>query len=68
IGVIAGIGIHPSQRGKKISFPLLEATLNWLTTQKDVHTLQCDVFENNIVSRNLFTSLGFKEVDEVFLS
>ena len=67
VGVIAGIGIHPNQRGKKISFPMLSQAIEWLLTQKEVETIQCDVFENNLVSKSLFESLGFKQIDDVYL-
>ena len=67
VGVIAGIGIHPNQRGKKISFPMLNQAIEWLLTQKQVETIQCDVFENNLVSKSLFESLGFKQIDDVYL-
>ncbi|MHA2294626.1 MAG: GNAT family N-acetyltransferase [Candidatus Hodarchaeales archaeon] len=66
IGAIAGIGVHPSKRGKKITLPLINKSLRYLT-DKNVDVIQADIYELNIPSLRLFYSLGFREVGETYL-
>lgn len=54
-------------RGEGFSVGKLSHSIEWLINQKDVMTIQCDVFENKFISKSLFESLGFKEVDEIYL-
>lgn len=67
VGVICGVGVHPSQRGKKIALALLQETIRQLVNIENISTLQADVLESNGASRHLFSSLGFHMVNEVFL-
>ena len=66
-GVIAGIGVHPSSRGKNVALALVNKTLRYLV-DRDVDTIQADIYEMNIPSLRFFSSLGFQEVGETFLA
>lgn len=66
IGVIAGIGVMPKFRGKKIALAIAIAVVDWF--QKiGVKKLQCEVYENNDVSYRFISSLGFHKVGEMYL-
>jgi sporulation protein YlmC with PRC-barrel domain/ribosomal protein S18 acetylase RimI-like enzyme len=66
-GCIAGIGVHPSNRGKGISLAMAKKTVEYFAEINDIESIQADVYENNIPSLNLFSSLGFKEVGITYL-
>ena len=66
IGVIAGIGVMPKFRGKKIALAIAKAVVDWF--QKiGVKKLQCEVYENNDVSYRFISSFGFHKVAEMYL-
>ncbi|MFX0093882.1 MAG: GNAT family N-acetyltransferase [Candidatus Hodarchaeota archaeon] len=67
VGTIAGIGVSPEHRGKKISLALIDNAINYLIN-KQVDKIQADIYEQNVPSLKLFSSLGFKEVGEVYLT
>ncbi|MCY3414257.1 MAG: GNAT family N-acetyltransferase [Candidatus Heimdallarchaeota archaeon] len=67
VGVIAGIGIHHRQRGKKYSSALMAEVLEKFE-QHQVEFLQADVLVKNNASLGLFNSYGFIEVDDFYLS
>jgi ribosomal 30S subunit maturation factor RimM/ribosomal protein S18 acetylase RimI-like enzyme len=66
IGVISGIGIHPNHRGKKISLLLFKKAMDYFSSQ-EIDLIQADIFDSNTPSLNLFSSFGFKQIDEIFL-
>lgn len=66
IGVIAGIGVMPKFRGKKVALALATTIIDWFN-KKQVSKLQCEVYEYNDISYNFISSLGFHEVGEMFL-
>lgn len=66
-GVIAGIGVHPSSRGKNVALTLVNQALRYLIDH-DVDAIQADIYEMNMPSLRLFSSLGFQEVGETFLA
>ncbi|MFW9929380.1 MAG: GNAT family N-acetyltransferase [Candidatus Thorarchaeota archaeon] len=66
VGVIAGIGVMPKFRGKKVALSLTKTILGWFS-EMDVVKLQCEVYEFNEVSYNFISSLGFHEVGEMYL-
>ncbi len=66
IGVVAGIGVHPLHRGKYIALALIDRSLKYLI-ENQVDKIQADIYELNIPSLKLFSSLGFREVGETFL-
>ena len=67
IGVIAGIGVMPKFRGKKVALALATTIVEWFNTKK-VSKLQCEVYEYNDISYNFISSLGFHEVGEMYLN
>ncbi|MHA2327548.1 MAG: N-acetyltransferase family protein [Candidatus Hodarchaeales archaeon] len=66
VGVIAGIGVHPSKRGRNVALALINQSLRFLIAN-NVDTIKADIYEINIPSLRLFSSLGFSEVAETFL-
>ena len=66
-GSIAGIGVHPSNRGRNVALALTKHSLKYMITN-DVDTIQADIYEMNTPSLRLFRSLGFREVGEIFLA
>jgi ribosomal protein S18 acetylase RimI-like enzyme len=66
VGAIAGIGVHPLYRGKYIALALIDRCLKYLI-ENQVDKIQADIYELNIPSLKLFSSLGFHEVGETFL-
>ncbi|MFX0124103.1 MAG: GNAT family N-acetyltransferase [Candidatus Hodarchaeota archaeon] len=67
IGIIAGIGVHPSCRGRNIALALIQKSLRYMI-DKEVDMIQADIYEMNVPSLRLFSSLGFCEVGEMFLA
>ncbi|MHA1990715.1 MAG: GNAT family N-acetyltransferase, partial [Candidatus Hodarchaeales archaeon] len=67
IGVIAGIGVMPKFRGKKVALALATTIVEWFN-KKQVSKLQCEVYEFNDISYNFISSLGFHEVGEMYLN
>jgi len=65
-GVIAGIGVDPRYRRRKIAF-LLAARAAEYFTQNSVDELICEVFEENRVSINFIRSFGFQPTGEIYL-
>ncbi|MFQ5981130.1 MAG: GNAT family N-acetyltransferase [Candidatus Heimdallarchaeota archaeon] len=67
IGVICGIGVHPSHRGKRVALALLNRASRYLINNQ-VDRIQADILDVNIPSLKLFSSLGFREVGETHLA
>jgi ribosomal protein S18 acetylase RimI-like enzyme len=67
VGIIAGIGIHHRHRGKKFSTALL-ANMFVKLKEENVEIVRCDILVKNKASLGLFSSYGFKEVDDFYLS
>lgn len=67
IGVICGIGVHPSHRGKRVALALLNRALKYLINNQ-VDRIQADILDVNIPSLKLFSSLGFREIGETLLA
>lgn len=67
IAAIAGVGIHHKARGRGLSTAFLKYIVDWITDKKEYTWLEADILTSNDVSIGLFTSLGFKKVDEFFL-
>ncbi|MFX1513332.1 MAG: GNAT family N-acetyltransferase [Promethearchaeota archaeon] len=67
IGAIAGIGVHPSHRGKYIAMVLIDYSLRHLINSP-VDKIQADIYELNIPSLRLFSSLGFREIGDIYLT
>lgn len=67
IGVIAGIGVHPKFRRKKVAQKLAIELGKWFLARPDLVKLQCEVFEENIVSQKFISSFGFQIVGEMFI-
>ncbi|UCG90400.1 MAG: GNAT family N-acetyltransferase [Candidatus Heimdallarchaeota archaeon] len=67
IGVLAGVGVHPSCRGRNIALALLNKSLRYMI-DKNVDIIQADIYELNMPSLKLFSSLGFREIGETFLA
>jgi len=68
IGVIAGIGVMPKFRGKKVALALATTIIEWFSKKKNINKLQCEVYEYNDISYNFISSLGFHEVGEMYLN
>lgn len=67
IGVIAGIGVHPKFRRKKVAQRLAIELGKWFLERKDLVKLQCEVYEENIVSQKFISSFGFRIVGEMYI-
>ena len=67
IGVIAGIGVHPKFRRKKVAQKLAIEIGKWFLSRKDLKKLQCEVYEENVVSQQFISSFGFQIVGEIFI-
>lgn len=67
IGVIAGMGVHPKFRRKKVALKLALAMGQWFLNKDDIKTLQCEVYEKNTVSYKFISSFGFVKIDEFYL-
>ncbi|MHA2362663.1 MAG: GNAT family N-acetyltransferase [Candidatus Hodarchaeales archaeon] len=67
IGVIAGIGVHPRHRRKRVALTIAVAMGEWFLERKDLIKLQCEVYEKNQVSKLFISSLGFEIVGEMNL-
>ena len=64
IGVISMIGIDPAHRGKGLSRPVLLAGMEYLRS-RDVKYIQLDVDSENTPAVKLYSSIGFKVVEEL---
>ena len=64
IGVISMIGIDPAYRGKGLSRPVLLAGMEYLRSQ-EVKYIQLDVDSENTPAVKLYSSIGFKVVEEL---
>lgn len=67
IGVIAGIGVHPKFRRKKVAQRLAIELGKWFQSRPDLVKLQCEVYEQNLVSQQFISSFGFKIVGEIYI-
>ncbi|MFW9915478.1 MAG: GNAT family N-acetyltransferase [Candidatus Thorarchaeota archaeon] len=67
IGAIAGIGVHPSYRGKSVALALFDRSLEYLI-ENNADKIQADIFDLNLPSLKLFSSLGFQEIGETHLA
>ena len=67
IGVIAGIGVHPKFRRKKVAQRIAVELGNWFLSRSDLVKLQCEVYEENLVSQQFISSFGFQIVGELFI-
>jgi len=67
IGVIAGIGVHPKHRRKKIALKIALEMGKWFLQRSDLIALQCEVYHENITSQKFISSFGFRIVGEIFL-
>ena len=66
IGVIAGIGVIPNYRRRKIALRLALKAYEFFQ-ENNVSELVCEVYEKNHLSYNFIKSLGFKEAGEIYL-
>ena len=64
VGVISMIGIDPAYRGKGLSRPVLLAGMEYLRS-RDVKYIQLDVDSENTPAVKLYSSIGFKVVEEL---
>ncbi len=67
IGVIAGIGVHSKFRRKKVAQKLAIELGKWFLSRTDLIKLQCEVYEENLVSQKFISSFGFQIVGEIFI-
>lgn len=65
-GVIAGIGVDPRYRRKRIAFFLATRAAKYFA-QHDVLELVCEVFHENKISYQFIRSFGFTETDTIYL-
>ncbi len=65
-GVIAGIGVDPRFRRKRIAF-LLAAKAAQFFTENDVIELICEVYHENKVSYNFIRNFGFSLSGTIYL-
>ncbi|MFX1517556.1 MAG: GNAT family N-acetyltransferase, partial [Promethearchaeota archaeon] len=65
-GVIAGIGVDPRYRRKRIAF-LLAARAAKYFARNDVMELVCEVYHENKISYNFIRSFGFTETGIIYL-
>ncbi|MHA1975043.1 MAG: GNAT family N-acetyltransferase [Candidatus Hodarchaeales archaeon] len=65
-GVIAGIGVDPRYRRRKIAF-LLAAKAAEYFTENAVDELLCEVYFENKISYNFIRNFGFQNTGEIFL-
>ena len=65
-GVIAGIGVDPRYRRKRIAF-LLAARAAKYFAQHNVMELVCEVYHENKISYNFIRSFGFTETGTIYL-
>jgi ribosomal protein S18 acetylase RimI-like enzyme len=66
VGAIAGIGVLPKYRGKKIGLQLLRHSVNYFE-DKGIEKLICEVYEHNEASLAMFKGLGMEIVGEMIL-
>jgi sporulation protein YlmC with PRC-barrel domain/ribosomal protein S18 acetylase RimI-like enzyme len=65
-GCIAGIGVLPSEREKGYSLAMTTKAITHFAKNPRIEKVQADVFAGNIASLNLFNSLGFQAIDEIY--
>ena len=66
VGAIAGIGVLPKNRGRKIGLKLLKHAIEFFK-DKNIEKIVCEVYEHNQASMNLFKCLGMEIVGEMIL-
>lgn len=66
VGAIAGIGVLPKFRGRKIGLLLLKQSIEYFK-DKGIKKLICEVYEHNEASLKMFQSLGMKIVGHMIL-
>ncbi|OLS19443.1 MAG: Mycothiol acetyltransferase [Candidatus Heimdallarchaeota archaeon LC_2] len=66
VGAIAGIGVLPKYRGRKIGLLLLQHSIEFFK-DKGIEKLICEVYEHNEASLKMFQSLGMKIVGHMIL-
>lgn len=66
VGAIAGIGVLPKFRGRKIGLQLLRHSINYFK-DKGIEKLICEVYEHNEASLSMFKSLGMEIVGKMIL-
>lgn len=66
VGAIAGIGVLPKYRGRKIGLTLLKHAIDYFR-DKNVEQLICEVYHENEASLHMFKGLGMKIVGEMIL-
>lgn len=65
-GVIAGLGVDPRYRRKKIGFLLAAKAAEFFSSQ-NVSELVCEVYHENEISYNLISNFGFTRTGIVYL-
>lgn len=65
-GVIAGIGVDPRYRRKRIAFLLAARAANYFA-KNNVMELVCEVYHENKISYNFIRSFGFTETGTIYL-
>ncbi len=65
-GIIAGIGVRPRYRGKKIGLKLIYHAIKSLE-KYSVDYLACEVYEKNEPSMKMFLSLGMNIINKIYL-
>ena len=66
VGAIAGIGVLPKFRGRKIGLLLIKHSIEYFK-DKGIEKLICEVYEHNEASLRMFQSLGMKIVGKMIL-
>jgi len=66
VGAIAGIGVLPKFRGRKIGLQLLRQSINYFK-DKGIEKLICEVYEHNEASLSMFRNLGMEIVGKMIL-
>ena len=66
VGAIAGIGLLPKYRGRKIGLQLLRHSINYFK-DKGIEKLICEVYEHNEASLSMFKNLGMEIVGKMIL-
>lgn len=66
VGAIAGIGVLPKYRGKKIGLILIKQAIEYFRG-KGVEKLICEVYQENEPSLRMFQGLGMKIVGHMIL-
>ncbi len=66
VGAIAGIGVLPKNRGRKIGLKLIKHAIEYFKN-KNIEKLICEIYERNQASLNLFKGMGMDIVGEMIL-